>query len=116
MITDRFGEHPHPVLKGIKVQNNGIDILSEENASVKSLFTGTVASVTKIPGYDYMVMVRHGLYFSVYSRLSRAVVQKGDKVSTGQVLGYLGAEEPKLHLEIWKDKTKLNPSVWLAKQ
>ncbi len=116
LITDRFGEHPHPVLKGIKVQNNGIDILSEGNASVKSLFTGTVASVTKIPGYDYMVMVRHGLYFSVYSRLSRAVVQKGDKVSTGQVLGYLGAEEPKLHLEIWKDKTKLNPSVWLAKQ
>ncbi len=116
LIADQFGEHPHPVLKGIKVQNNGIDILSEENAGVKSLFTGTVASVTKIPGYDYMVMVRHGLYFSVYSKLTKAIVQKGDQVTTGQLLGYLGSEEPKLHLEIWQDKTKLNPSLWLAKK
>lgn len=116
LITDRFGEHPHPVLKGIKVQNNGIDILAEENAAVKSLFTGTVASVTKIPGYDYMVMVRHGLYFSVYSRLTKVVVSKGDQVTTSQVLGYLGTEEPKLHLEIWQDKTKQNPTLWLAKK
>ncbi len=116
LITDLFGEHPHPVLSGIKIQNNGIDILSDQNAAVKSLFTGTVASVTKIPGYDYMVMVRHGLYFSVYSRLATTSVSKGDQVTTGQVLGYLGTEEPKLHLEIWQDKTKLNPSVWLAKK
>ena len=69
LITDRFGEHAHPVLKGIVVQNNGIDIQAEAKAAIKSLFNGTVASVTKIPGYDYMVMVRHGLYFTVYSKL-----------------------------------------------
>ncbi len=116
LITDRFGEHPHPVLRGIKVQNNGIDILSEEKAAVKSLFAGTVASVTKIPGYDYMVMIRHGFYFSVYSRLSSTLVKKGDNVTTGQVLGHLGSEEPKLHLEIWQDRTKLDPQVWIARQ
>lgn len=116
LITDRFGTHPHPVLKGIVVQNNGIDIQAEEKASVKSLFAGTVASVTKIPGYDYMVMVRHGLYFTVYSKIASASVKKGDTVTTGQVLGYLGSEEPELHLEIWQDKTKLNPETWLAKK
>ena len=116
LITDRFGTHPHPVLKGIVVQNNGIDIQAEEKASVKSLFAGTVASVTKIPGYDYMVMVRHGLYYTVYSKLVSASVKKGDTVTTGQVLGYLGSEEPELHLEIWQDKTKLNPETWLAKK
>ena len=116
LITDRFGEHPHPVLKGIKVQNNGIDIKAEEKAAVKSLFSGTVASVTKIPGYDYMVMVRHGLYFTVYSKLISASVKKGDTVTTGQLLGYLGSEEPELHLEIWQDKTKLNPESWLARK
>jgi len=116
LITDRFGEHAHPVLKGIKVQNNGIDIQAEQKATVKSLFNGTVASVTKIPGYDYMVMVRHGLYFTVYSKLVSVNVKKGDTVTTGQSLGSLGSEEPELHLEIWQDKTKLNPELWLARK
>lgn len=116
LITDKFGEHPHPVLKGIMVQNNGIDIQAEEKAAVKSLFGGTVASVTKIPGYDYMVMVRHGLYFTVYSKVMSVSVKKGDTVTTGQVLGYLGTEDPELHLEIWQDKTKLNPETWLSRK
>ena len=116
LITDRFGEHAHPVLKGIVVQNNGIDIQAEAKAAIKSLFNGTVASVTKIPGYDYMVMVRHGLYFTVYSKLVSVNVKKGDAVTTGQLLGHLGSEEPELHLEIWQDKTKLNPETWLAKK
>ena len=115
-ITGRFGEHPHPILKGIVVQNNGIDIQAESKAAVKSLFNGTVASVTRIPGYDYMIMVRHGLYFTVYSKVVNVSVKKGDKVTTGQVIGHLGSEEPELHLEIWKDKSKLNPESWIAKK
>lgn len=115
-ISGKFGDHPHPLLKGIMVQNNGIDIESESKAAVKSLFNGTVASVTRIPGYDYMVMVRHGLYFTVYSKIANPSVKKGDKITTGQVLGHLGSEEPELHLEIWKDKTKLNPESWIARK
>jgi len=115
-ITGKFGDHPHPYLKGIMVQNNGIDIKAESKAAVKNLFNGTVASVTRIPGYDYMVMVRHGLYFTVYSKILSVSVKKGDKVTTGQVIGHLGSDEPELHLEIWKDKTKLNPESWIAKK
>lgn len=113
-IVGKFGEQPHPHLKGIMVQNNGIDIRAESGAAVKSLFNGTVASVTRIPGYDNMIMVRHGLYFTVYSKVARVTVKKGDKVTTGQVIGHLSSEDPELHLEIWKDKTKMNPSSWLA--
>ncbi len=115
-VTGRFGEHPHPALKGIMIQNNGIDIEAESRASVKSLFSGTVASVTRIPGYDYMVMIRHGLYFTVYSKVVTVAVKKGDTVTTGQVIGHLGSDAPELHLEIWKDKTKMNPESWIAKK
>lgn len=115
-ISGRYGEHPHPVLKGIVVQNNGIDIEAESKAAVKSLFNGTVASITRIPGYDYMVMIRHGLYFTVYSKIVSVSVKKGDNVKTGEVIGHLGSEEPELHLEIWKDKTKMNPETWLARK
>lgn len=116
LITGRFGEHPHPVLKGIKVQNNGVDIRAEPNSAVKSLFEGTVASVTRIPGYDNMIMIRHGLYYTVYSKVDRVTVKKGDAITTGQVIGYLGSDDPELHLEIWQDKNKLNPETWLAKK
>ncbi|MEO6133134.1 MAG: peptidoglycan DD-metalloendopeptidase family protein [Saprospiraceae bacterium] len=116
MVTSRFGNHPHPVLKGIMVQNNGIDIQAEASAGVKNLFNGTVASVTRIPGYDYMVMVRHGLYFTVYSKIVNVSVKKGDIVTTGQILGYLSKDDPELHLEIWQDKNKLDPESWIAKK
>lgn len=115
LVTDHFGTHPHPVLKGVIVQNNGVDIQAESGATVKCLFNGTVSTVTKIPGYDYMVMVRHGLYFTVYSKLVSVNVKKGDEVTTGQALGRLANEEPELHLEIWQDKNKLNPEVWIKK-
>ena len=115
-VTGKFGDHPHPQLKGIMVQNNGVDIQAESGAAVKSLFNGTVASVTRIPGYDYMVMVRHGLYFTVYSKIVSVSVKKGDVVKTGQTIGHLGSEDPELHLEIWKDKTKMNPESWIAKK
>ncbi|HEX5112949.1 MAG TPA: peptidoglycan DD-metalloendopeptidase family protein [Saprospiraceae bacterium] len=115
LITDRFGTHPHPLLKGVTIQNNGIDIQGEPGGSVKSLFNGTVSSVTKIPGYDYMVLVRHGLYFTVYSKLTDVSVKKGDEVTTGQVLGHLSSDEPELHLEIWQDKNKLDPEAWIKK-
>lgn len=116
MITGRFGNHPHPVLKGIMVQNNGIDIEAESGSGVKTLFNGTVASVTRIPGYDYMIMVRHGLYFTVYSKIVSVAVKKGDNVTTGQVLGYLDKEDPELHLEIWQDKNKLDPEAWISRK
>ena len=104
------------MLKGITVQNNGIDIQAEPGGAVKSLFNGTVASVTKIPGYDFMVMVRHGLYFTVYSKLQNVNVKKGDEVTTGQMLGHLSKDEPELHLEIWQDKNKLDPEAWISRK
>lgn len=114
VITEKFGDHPHPVLKGIQVQSNGINIRGEAGAQVKCLFDGEVASVTPIPGYDIMVMVRHGAYYTVYSNIQSASVKKGDKVKTGQMLGTLSSDDPELHLEIWKDKTKLNPEKWIS--
>jgi septal ring factor EnvC (AmiA/AmiB activator) len=116
LITDRFGTHPHPLLKGVTVQNNGIDIQGEAGSAVKSLFNGTVSSVTKIPGYDFMVLVRHGLYFTVYSKLTNVSVKKGDEVTTGQMLGHLSTDDPELHLEIWQDKNKLDPEVWISRK
>ncbi|MGE0560192.1 MAG: murein hydrolase activator EnvC [Flavobacteriales bacterium] len=120
IITDRFGQHPHPVLSGIIINNNGIDISTTKGAIARAIFDGEVSSVAIIPGGGKVVMIRHGEYLSVYSYLSEVYVNKGDKISTKQHLGTLISEPDKaktnIHLEIWKGMTKLNPEYWIFRK
>jgi septal ring factor EnvC (AmiA/AmiB activator) len=117
-ITGTFGEHPHKELKGIMVKNNGIDIQSSKGSSARSLFAGTVSGVISIPGSNKAVIIRHGEYLTVYSNLVDVTVRTGDKVATKQKIGIIGDDsdnqKAEIHLEIWKNTTKLNPQLWLA--
>lgn len=116
-IISSFGEHPHPEFQNIKVKNNGIDILTSPGAPVKSVFEGEVSSTMFIANLNYVVIVRHGDYLTVYSNLNNITVKKGDKIKTRQVLGTAANEEngskSRLHYEMWMGTTLLNPSVWL---
>lgn len=120
VITDRFGQHPHPVLTGIVINNNGIDISTTKGALARAIFEGEVSSVAIIPGEGKVVMIRHGEYLSVYSYMTDVYVKKGDKVSTKQNLGVLvndsGESKTDIHLEIWKGMTKLNPEYWIYRK
>lgn len=120
VITDRFGQHPHPVLSGIEVNNNGIDISTVKGAIARAIFDGEVSSVAIIPGGGKVVMIRHGEYLSVYSYFNDVYVKKGDKITTKQHLGTLVSEPDKaktnVHLEIWKGMTKLNPEYWIFRK
>jgi septal ring factor EnvC (AmiA/AmiB activator) len=119
VISNTFGEHFHPVLKIVKTKNNGVDILTDENMKTRAVFGGEVTRVVSIPNYNYVVMLRHGEYLTVYSNLSEVYVKKGDKVETKQAIGkvYTDKKEMKteVHFELWKGKTLLNPANWLAK-
>lgn len=118
VISITFGEHEHPVLKNVKTKNNGIDIITEQNSKARAIFSGEVTRVMSIPNYNYVIMIRHGEYLSVYSNLDEVYVEKGDMVKTKQEIGQIhtDASESKteLHFELWKGKTLLNPSKWLA--
>jgi murein DD-endopeptidase MepM/ murein hydrolase activator NlpD len=73
-----------------------------------------------IPNYNYVVMVRHGEFLSVYSNLVEVFVQKGDKVNIKQELGRIHTDakdnKTELHFELWQGKTLLNPELWLAEE
>lgn len=117
-VTESFGTHPHPVLRGISTVNNGIDIGTTRNARVKAIYDGEVMGVVSIPGSGSAVILKHGEYLSVYSNLSSVSVNKGDKLKTGATIGTAGDNndgQPEAHLEIWKGKTKLNPELWIAR-
>jgi septal ring factor EnvC (AmiA/AmiB activator) len=119
VISGTFGEHPHPVLRGIKTKSNGVDLMTSSGAEARAVFSGTVSRVMNVPQFNTVVIIRHGEYLSVYSNLTDVVVSMGDKVYTKQPIGRVvtSAEEGKteLHFEIWKGKTVMDPEPWLAR-
>ncbi|MFM1875498.1 MAG: hypothetical protein RL266_1235 [Bacteroidota bacterium] len=118
VITSSFGEHPHPTLPSIKIENNGIDITTDKGAKARAVYEGTVSAVVSIPGAHKAVIVRHGEFLSVYANLENVIVKMGDKLTVKQELGTVvtGREDGRtvLHFEIWKGATKLNPANWIV--
>ena len=116
VIIEYFGEHDHPVLKGIKVKNDGIDISTKVGSAVRAVFDGEVTGVISIPGAGKAIIVRHGEYLSVYSNLSETNVKKGDKIKTKQNIGTALTDEDNktsMELQIWKGSILLNPIGWI---
>ena len=116
-ISGKFGNQPHPTIKNVRINNNGIDIACKTSAPVSAAASGKVISVTSIPGYGNMVIIKHGAeYYSVYSKLAHIIVKKDESIQAGQTLGRLANENsPELHFEFWKGKEKLDPAKWLKK-
>jgi septal ring factor EnvC (AmiA/AmiB activator) len=111
-ISMAFG--PHEYIKGIIHNNAGVTIDVSSGAAVKAVFEGVVQAVFNV-GDIQAVMVRHGKYFTTYSNLSTVSVTKGEKVSTGQIIGRVG-EINQLEFVITNEKgSNLDPERWLKR-
>jgi septal ring factor EnvC (AmiA/AmiB activator) len=118
VITSKFGEHPHPVLKDVTIRNNGIDISTLPNSPVRVIFAGEITKVFSIKGANSTIIVQHGKFFTVYHNIVAVKVKAGDKVAMKDTLGEVFTDpkngESTLHFEIWKELIKQNPEVWLS--
>ncbi len=116
-VVSTFGEHPHAEFQNIKIKNNGIDITSASGSQAKVVFDGEVSSVLYIANLNYVVIVRHGDYLTVYSNLEEVSVKKGDRLKTGQALGTIstaqGENRSRLHFELWLGTIVQNPEGWI---
>ena len=115
-VSQKFGRQNHPVLKRIILQNDGINIQTQQNEKVKSIFEGEVRAVAFIPTIGNSVIISHGDYFTVYSGLKDVSVKRGQKVSTSQEIGQVltnadGISE--LRFQIRKNTVAVNPEQWL---
>ncbi|MCU4156617.1 peptidoglycan DD-metalloendopeptidase family protein [Carboxylicivirga sp. A043] len=119
IVVSQFGEHQHPVLKYVKVNNNGIDIQSTSDNVAKSVFSGKVSRIVPIPGYNKAVLVRHGRFLTVYANIENVHVKPGQNVTKNMNIGTIysgkGENSGVLHFEIWEESVKLNPELWLLK-
>ncbi|MBN2730652.1 MAG: peptidoglycan DD-metalloendopeptidase family protein [Bacteroidales bacterium] len=118
IIISSFGEHPHPVLAGIKVKNNGIDISVPAGEEARSVFEGKVSGIISLPNGNKALIIRHGEYLTVYSNIKDVKVQKDQTVTAKQELGLVGQNDNKqyvLHFEVWNEKQLQNPAYWISK-
>ncbi len=114
-ITGAFGTHPHPTIKNVQISNNGIDFTLPSGDNVVCVYDGEVVGVTNIPGFKNMVIIKHGSYYTVYSKLDNVVISKGQQIKRGQTIGNVEVNEEgvaEVHFELWKDKSKMNPQPW----
>ena len=119
IITGKYGLTPHPTQPKVTVNNNGVDISTTKGAKARSVFDGEVCFVTS-QGNNNAILIRHGLYFTLYSNIEKVFVKVGDKVKTGQEIGriHTNVSDGKtiLHFEIWQEnRTTVNPAVWIRK-
>lgn len=119
-IIEHFGIHQHAVMEHITVPSDGIVIATTKGGAVKSIFDGEVKSVVVMPGSGYVIIIRHGQYFTTYVRLQTTRVKKGDMVRTGQVIGTASVNDlentGEVELQIWKGVTKQNPEQWIRRR
>ncbi len=103
---------------GVEYDNPGVSIGTSIGSSVKAIFDGDVTLVNPMDDKQ-VVFIKHGKYFTVYSNLSSANVQRGQKIKTGQVVGRAGANDDgqgQVDLIIMKESNNVNPEQWLRKK
>jgi len=114
-IVGHYGNYNVSGLRGVTLNNKGIDIRTQSGASARAIFDGKVSSIFEYGG-TYIVMLRHGNYISVYSGLRSVSVQKGQTVSTREPLGTVGTDSEgrsTLHFQLRNESTRLNPEHWI---
>ena len=119
LLVSKFGKHKHPILSGVIVENNGVEIATNKNSVCRSIFDGIVSGIISLPNNTKVVMVRHGNYISVYSNLSKVFVKKKEKLETKSIIGSIYKSDREetsiLDFQIWQENKKLNPESWLIK-
>lgn len=112
-IVRNFGRYSVEGLRGVQLESKGIHLKGQPGAHARCVFDGQVSFVSMQAG-QYIVMVRHGKYISVYCGLSSVSVSPGQSVSTRQVLGTIGSDGVmQFQLRNWKKL--LNPMSWLGR-
>jgi septal ring factor EnvC (AmiA/AmiB activator) len=119
-VLRTFGKIVHPVYKTV-IMNNGIDIEAQRGQSVSCVAPGRVIYIGWMRGLGKFVMVDHFEgYLTIYAHLSTVGVREDQEVEYGTPVGRVGdtgsLQGAKLHFQIRKSTTSLDPLEWLEKE
>ncbi len=112
-LTSRYGYRRDP-FTGKRAFHTGIDLANRVGAKVLAAREGKVDFVGSRAGYGNVVIISHSFgYRTVYAHLSSASVKRGQSVTRGQTIGYIGntgrSTGPHLHFEVWLKNRLIDP-------
>ncbi len=114
-VASGFGFRIDPIYRTGKF-HAGMDFTSPIGAPVTTTGDGVVELVeSKAWGYGKCIIINHGYgYKTRYAHLSKFKVRRGQKVTRGQLIGYVGSTGrstgPHLHYEVMKNNDPVNPA------
>ena len=89
-VTSRYGERSAPTA-GASTNHKAIDIGAKSGAPIYAAADGQVANATYNDGLGYYVSIEHdGETATRYSHMTNFIVQPGEYVKQGQIIGYVG--------------------------
>lgn len=116
-ISSAYGYRYHPITGNYSF-HTGVDFAVARGTPIKASAGGkvTVASYTYVWGY--YVTINHSNGFStLYAHMTNYIVSYGQKVSQGQVIGYVGdtgyATGPHLHFTMYYNGSTVNPMNYI---
>lgn len=116
-VSSPFGDRDAPTA-GASTNHKGIDLAASAGTPIYASRSGTVTIAKWSNSAGYYVTINHGDgYSSVYMHMTNYVVSKGDYVSQGQLIGYVGSTGystgPHLHFGIAYNGTYVNPALYV---
>ena len=112
-LSSLFGSRKHPIT-GKANNHTGIDIPASSGTSILAAKSGVVTTSTYNNSYGNYVVVSHSDGTStLYAHMVRRNCSKGDTVSQGQVIGYVGTTGSStgnhLHFEVRVNGSRVDP-------
>jgi murein DD-endopeptidase MepM/ murein hydrolase activator NlpD len=101
-------------------RNDGINIAAALGTPIRSAADGVVSYCgNELKSYGNLILIRHeNGYVTAYAHAESILVNRGDRVAKGQIIGYAGetgdVRQPQLHFEIRHDTAPINPRPLLV--
>jgi len=116
-VTSPFGYRADPFL-GRPALHSGGDFAQGYGAEIRATGAGRVTHAGPMGGYGIMVEIDHGNGLTTrYAHMSEALVEEGQDVAKGAVLGRIGSSGrstgPHLHYEVRVDGEPVDPERYL---
>lgn len=120
-ITSPYGQRFHPILRYWKL-HDGTDFGAGCGTPIRAAASGVVTDRYFNGGYGNRIFVSHGVIrgsslTTIYNHLSRYAVRSGQRVTKGQVIGYVGTTGYStgchLHFMVYQNGSVVNPMNWL---
>jgi murein DD-endopeptidase MepM/ murein hydrolase activator NlpD len=117
-VGSGFGYRVHPIF-GTRKLHTGLDLNAGAGTAIMAAESGTVIMARTWGGYGRAVVIDHGGGLStLYAHQSSILVSEGQRVSRGDVIGYVGCTGyctgPHLHFETREWGTPVDPMKYLS--